>query len=315
MSNQYGSLNSIPKLRSAASAALSGVTTLGVTLDFQYITEVGFRTEYHRLFGDPAASLPLLRLGKHGEYLDAKSQALTASAAVQVAVRTGREFFAAAVELLRATYGRVWNSAWNAAGFTFGSLSMPTDPCAALLEFRNYFQLHPERESLERNINAVRAQSLVTAIDGARLMAATKETARVEAKRARDEAFANVRNLITVLRGELDLALTDDDPRWYQFGFRRPIDGRLPSPVQGLVLRPGAEGEVIAEWQPSTRVTNYRVSRQIVGVDEDPIEVGLFGDLTAVIRPLPSGANVRVFLSSRNSSGETIPVEATIHVP
>jgi hypothetical protein len=62
-------------------------------------------------------------------------------------------------------------------------------------------------------------------------------------------------------------------------------------------------------------VINYRVSRLIVGVDEDPVEVGLFSDLTAVIRPLPSGATVRVEVSSRNNSGETIPVEATIAVP
>jgi hypothetical protein len=309
------SINSIPKLRTAATAALSGVTNLGPTLNLQYTTAGAFRPDYERLFGDPTATQPALRIGKQGEYLDAKAQALAASAAVRAAVETGRAFFAAAVELLRSTYGRVWNSAWNAAGFTFGSLAMPADPCSALLEFHSYFQLHPERESVERNVNAIRAQTLVAAIDAARLVFATKETAKVAIKQARDEAFETLRGHIVVLRGELDLALSDDDARWYQFGFRRPIDGRLPSPVTDLTLSAGAAGTVIAEWQPSTRVLNYRVARTVVGIDDDPIEVGLFSDLNAVISSLPSGATVRVAVSARNSSGETIPTEATILVP
>jgi hypothetical protein len=307
--------NSVPKLRSSASAALSGAINLGATINIQHNTAGAVGTDYHRLFGDSTATQPALRIGKQGEYLDAKSQALAASTAHQASVRTGREFFAAAVELLRTTLGRRWGSPWNAAGFTFGSLAMPADPCAALLEFHAYFQLHPERESVERNVNATRAQALVAQIDAARLDVAAKEAARVAAKQARDEAFVTLRERIGDLRGELDLILEDDDARWYEFGFRRPIDGRLPSPVNGLVLRAGAPGEVIAEWQASIRVLNYRVTRTVNNVDASPVEVGLFTDLAAVIRPLPSGTTVRVNVSSRNSSGETVPADATIVVP
>jgi hypothetical protein len=307
--------SSVPKLRSAASAALAGATSLGASINIQHNTAVETGADYHRLFGDPNATLPAQRIGKQGEYLDAKSQALLSSAAHREAVRTGRDFFGAAVELLRGTYGRLWGSGWIAAGFTFGSLSKPTDPCAALLEFHAYFQLHPERESVERNVNAARAQALVAQIDAARLNAAASEAAKVAAKQERDEAVAMLRQRIANLRGELELILADDDSRWYQFGFRRPIDGRLPSPVEGLVLRAGTAGEVIAEWQASTRVANYRVTRMVVGVDLSPVQVGLFTDLTAVIRPLPSGATVHVNVSSRNSSGETVPAESTIIVP
>jgi hypothetical protein len=308
--------NSVPKLRSSASAALSGAVNVGATINIQHNTAGVVGTDYHRLFGDPNATQPALRIGKQGEYLEAKSQALAASTAHKAAVQEGREFFAAAVELLRGTLGRRWGSPWSAAGFTFGSLAMPADPCTALLEFHAYFQLHPERESVERNVNAVRAQALVAQIDAARLNVAAREAAKVTAKQVRDEAFVALRGRLGDLRGELSLVLEDDDARWYEFGFRRPIDGRLPSPVDGLVLRAGAHGEVIAEWLASTRVLNYRVTRTIVGVDSSPVEVGLFTDLTAVIRPLPSGATVRVNVSSRNSSGETAdPAQATIVVP
>jgi hypothetical protein len=57
------------------------------------------------------------------------------------------------------------------------------------------------------------------------------------------------------------------------------------------------------------------MGRAVVGVNSEPIEVGLFTDLTATIHPLPSGATVRVEVSSRNASGETDPTHKTIVVP
>jgi hypothetical protein len=307
--------NSIAGVGTTASTALTGAINLGVAINLEHNSAEVIAADYHRLFGDPSATDPELRVGKQGVYTEAKAQAISATAANRLAVKAGQEFFIASVDLLRNAYGRLWNSAWNAAGFTFGTLAVPKNPRPALVEFRAYFLLHPERESVERNVNATRAQTLINQLDTAQQNVTAKEAAKVAAKQARDDAFEKLRARIRGLRGELDLLLEDDDSRWYQFGFRRPIDGRLPLPVQGLVVRAGAAGEVIAEWQPSTRALNYRVSRTILGVDATPVEIGLFNDLTATIRPLPSDASVRIDVSSRNSSGETDPAQATIIVP
>jgi hypothetical protein len=306
---------SIASLGTSASAALTGAINLGTVINLEHNDAEAIGTDYHRLFGDPNAAVPELRVGKQGEYTEAKSQAIAATAANRLTVKAGQSFFIASIDLLRSSYGRVWNSVWNAAGFTFGSLAVPKNPRSALVEFRAYFLLHPERESVERNVNATRAQALIIQLDAAQQNVAAKEAAKVAAKQARDDAFEKLRARIRDLRGELDLLLDDDDSRWYQFGFRRPIDGHLPLPVEGLTLRAGAAGEVIAEWLPSSRVLNYRVNRTVIGIDTTPIEVGLFSDLSAAIRPLPSGATVRIEVSSRNASGETVPAQGTIVVP
>ena len=119
-----------------------------------------------------------------------------------------------------------------------------------------------------------------------------------------------------VVAGSLALAACgDDDPRWVEFGFARPIDRRTPPAVTGLVLRPGGvPGEIIAEWEPSVGATNYRVVRQVLTVDSDPVEVGLFTDRLVAISGLPIGQSVTVSVTARNQVGETLPTNSVIVV-
>jgi hypothetical protein len=68
--------------------------------------------------------------------------------------------------------------------------------------------------------------------------------------------------------------LSRDDRRWGLFGFRRPIDKGQPDPVEGLKIHPGGiEGEVIARWEPSPRAKSYRVTKQVEGIDPEPVDV------------------------------------------
>jgi hypothetical protein len=64
---------------------------------------------------------------------------------------------------------------------------------------------------------------------------------------------------------------------------------------------------VQVRWEPSSLADNYRVTRQIQGVDPEPVEVGLFADPLAIVTSLPSEATVTIQVSARNSAGETLP--------
>jgi hypothetical protein len=116
------------------------------------------------------------------------------------------------------------------------------------------------------------------------------------------------------LQEELGTLLRDDDDRWAQFGFPRPIDGPMPGSVKGLVVTPGLPGSLLVQWQASTRAINYRVRWQLTTSGSEPVEVGLFSDLAANLAGLPSGATVAVMVTARNSAGETAAtvMQATI---
>jgi hypothetical protein len=125
-----------------------------------------------------------------------------------------------------------------------------------------------------------------------------------------------VQQRLSALQEELSRLLSPADDRWYEFGFKRPVDGSLPDRVEGLVLRTGGiPGEVIAEWETSSLAENYRVTKQVRDVDAEPVMVALVSDNDAIIRGLPSGATVAIRVSARNSAGETQATEATIVLP
>jgi hypothetical protein len=123
-----------------------------------------------------------------------------------------------------------WNAKWHAAGFVSGSFRQPADPVLRLGLFRAYFRLHPEHENAPLEITAAQANSILAAIDTAQSLSDTSAALEATAIQERDEAVRKLRRRLSALRNELTLLLGVDDPRWYQFGFTRPADGRTPAP-------------------------------------------------------------------------------------
>lgn len=253
--------------------------------------------------------------GTQAIYLEAISAAVAANTIHREALTAGREFSRKAIDLLRHVLGRRWNSAWSAAGFTGGSLAVPTNPEPLLIELRSYFGAHPAHGNAALGITATTVQQQLTAISTTRQIANAKLAERIAAKEARDESVKQLRYRLMGLRTELDQLLDSDDERWYQFGFPRPSDGRMPVTVSGLALRAGLPGEVQVSWLRSPLASSYRVSWLSAAPGAEPVMTGLFSDLATTLSGLPRGQSVTVSVSARNATGETAPAEQSIAVP
>jgi hypothetical protein len=103
--------------------------------------------------------------------------------------------------------------------------------------------------------------------------------------------------------------LADDDARWYEFGFRRPIDSHIPDTVEDLTVSPGQPGELVVRWEQASLAENYAVTKQVVGVDIHPVFVKRVSTET-ILRDLPTAATVKITVVSHNSTGDSLPVEA-----
>jgi hypothetical protein len=292
---------------------VAGVTALGVELDLQQNNAAKVSADHHDFVGAPGTDPATA--GKRGQ-LNQKRQAVQAAqAARRTAISAGRSYNERALDHLKGYLGRSWNSRWTAAGFTGGSLRLPYNPKSLLLEFRAYFALNTTHESPSNGVTAAQANMHAAAIDAAVLAEGAANTARDAASRARNESLERLRTRIVGLRGELEQLIEPDDMRWRTFGFARPIDRRMPKPVTGLTVRPGAvAGEIIVEWPAAVGAENYRVLREVQTVDTEPVEVGLFSDRMVIINGLPSEKTVIVSVTARNPAGETLPTNSTILV-
>ena len=80
--------------------------------------------------------------------------------------------------------------------------------------------------------------------------------------------------------------------------------------VAGLTLSPGLPGELVVSWEPASLADNYAVTRQVLGVDVQPVFVKRVSDTETTLRGLPAGATVKVTIVSHNGTGDSLPVEA-----
>jgi hypothetical protein len=294
-----------------AGIALVGATNFGAAIGLEHNDAANLATDYHDLVGNPAT--PLIP-GKQTK-LDAQIvAAVAATTARHVAIDEGREFCRLVIGILKPVLGSRWNTAWNAAGFTQPSLALPRNPAAMLAQFRGYFAANPARENAALNVTAARAQTLADAISTAIAAQGNAKTLRGQLRLERDGSFKQLRKRLSGLRAELAQLLSPTDQRWYQFGFQRPADGRVPEPVTELTLSTYGPGAISATWALSSLADNYRVSWRLASSSEAPTEVGLFTDRQCLISGLPSGQQVIVLVRARNNSGETEPTEAAIMV-
>jgi hypothetical protein len=314
-------LNTIPTaqapLVTLATKALAGAISIGTPVGLLHHPAAAIAPDVHDYIGDPGAGAPGSppAIGKRGVYNQAKADAAVARALARTAAETGGAFCSKALGLLKPAFGYQWNPNWSAAGFTMGTLARPRNPIALLLELRAFFRANPGKESAEQVITAARADLLLTQLQTEQVAESGAKAALLAAKVARDISYVALRSRLSGLRVELGELLEDDDARWYQFGFKRPADGRIPSLVEDVVLSPAGIAAVRVEWGMSSLAENYRVIWRLAGSTGEPTEIGLFTDRQCTIAGLPSGANIVVGVSARNGSGETEPTEAAIVVP
>jgi hypothetical protein len=305
---------SIPALIAFSGRSLSGAQALGVTLNLAQNTAARILADRVDLVGEPGPT-PTIR-GKEAEWQLKREALKTAQATRRVTIKAARGFWSNAVDLLKLHLGRTWNPAWEAAGFTGGTLATAKgDPEPMLLRIRGYLRDHPAHENAPLNVTAAQADVHIAAIQAA---VQGVDTASAASKQAAAERKSSVKRLIkrlSGLRDELDQLLTPDDARWYEFGFSRPVDPHMPGKVTGLTATPGQPGQVLVQHAASARAENYRVSWKPQVSSGEPMEVGLFADLAVTLSGLPSGTTIVVSVTARNAAGETQPAEVTVVVP
>jgi hypothetical protein len=258
----------------------------------------------------PVGAPPTPPTGKIGILNDARQQSTDAQAALRAVIEAGRQLAMQSIDVLRPILGRRWNSRWNAAGFSSGSLAVPRDPYRLLIDLREYFRRNSAHEVPAVGVTAAALDAQIVAIDAARRDVDRAQAAKTAALDARNDAQLALQRRLSALRYELGSLLAGDDSRWYEFGFRRPIDGRIPAMVEGLTVTPGLPGELVVSWEPAPLAESYAVTKLVVGVDAQSVFVKRVNDTETILHELPTGATVKVTVVSHNSTGDSLPVEA-----
>jgi len=316
--------NQIPKiydpLVQLLEDAADGANKHGAAIGLKQNTEAAIRADLIALIGTPAGpgGVPPAVPGSKALWNAAKASKTAMTAALRTAESNGRAKAMTCISALKPVLGQQWNSAWNAAGFTGGSIAVPAHPQALLLQLRAYYAANPAREVANINGIACTAAACQAASDA--IVAADKasnqsntDAGTAQAKYQAD--FDAARARASGLLSELDQLLDDNDPRWLAFGFEMPGHPSAPDVPQNLTVTPGAAGSktLFAHCDDARRADGYRFTALDAANNSELAEL-LTQDAEATFQNLPAGKNLKVVVSARNATGESQPCDAVAAV-
>lgn len=307
--------NSIPEaydpLVELMEDAADGAAAHGAAVSLKQNLETNIRTDLEALIGVPAVDPRPAKPGLKALLNAAKANKTTKTAALRTACSNGRALAMACIGTLKPVLGNVWGSAWNAAGFTESSLSVPTNPMVKLQQLRAYYGTNPTREVPNVNgiaCTAAACEVAAQAISTAQTASNQSNTDAGTAQGNFDAGMVTARRRMSGLLSELTQLLSDEDVRWYAFGFDRPSDSSAPDVPENLTATPGAPGSrtLILHCDTARRAINYRfVIKNAAG--DTKLTEELSAESQAILRDLPGGATVTITVSAKNSTGESQP--------
>lgn len=288
--------------------AADGADALGVALGLKQNTAAAIRADLVALTGSPGSP------GLKDLWNAAKTAKTAATAAAQQARTKGKAIASASVGVLKPRLGSQWNSSWQTAGFTSGSLAIPENPLTLLQQLRAYFTANPthEKSDLGPGISATAAacEAAAQAISAAATASNNSNTAAGVAKKNFDDGIETGRARLSGLREELARLISDEDERWYSFGFERPADPETPEIPENLVVAAGANGLYFADWDDSRRAETYRAAvRNAAG---DTVAERIVSESETTLSGLPSGTLTLTVTARNPSGGESQPGNAVV---
>ena len=297
--------------------AADGAATHGVAVGLKQNTEAAIRADLVALIGQPAGpgGAPPAVPGLKSRLNTAKTTKSSLTAALRTSSSNGRALAMTCLGSLKPVLGQQWNSDWNAAGFTDGSLAVPANPMVKLQQLRAYYAANPAREVPNINGIACTAAACETgaqAISTAQSASNQSNTDAGTAQASLEAGLAAARRRLTGLREELTQLLAADDERWYAFGFDRPTDSSTPDVPENLTATPGAAGSgtLFLHCDTARRADGYRF--RVKNAAGTQLAEKLSNDSEAVLPGLPVGANVTVTVSARNTAGGESAASAAV---
>ena len=302
--------------------AADGAHTYGAAIGLVHNDETHIRADLVALVGKPAGpgGVPPAVPGYKALWNAAHANQTAKAAACRTLYANARSYVRACIHSLYPVLGEGWNAQWNAAGFTGGSLAVPTNPLTLLQQLRAYYLANPARESVVQgiNCNAVTCEATAQSISTAESACNQSDTDAATAHNNYLDGIAAGRARIIGLKNELSQLIGKDDERWYAFGFDKPTDPSTPDTPANLTAVPSAPGSrtYIVKWDNARRADSFRLRAVLHVNGRDLVNVLSYETQFVLdLDSVPAGSVVDLTVTGRNLAGESPasdPVEITL---
>ena len=248
----------------------------------------------------------------HNNFNGAQGAQPAAHTALRIADSNAKGFIGAAIKVLAVSLGDSWSDAWVATGLPDNSLGIPSTQdkrFTALGGLLAYLTANPGKEvaTAAITVTAALATTLHTALSTARGGVANALSNTKAKLLLRDTAEAAFRMRYRGVIAELEQLLSDEDPKWYDFGLNRPADPSTPGVPGDVVAAAIGGGRVLVQVGFSRRANSFNYYKQVTGTDAAPVKVLNTQGTQHTNEGLPVGATVKFTVAGVNDAGEGVP--------
>lgn len=218
-----------------------------------------------------------------------------------------RKYIETARNHLTGFFGNVWSESWAQIGFIDQQLKLPVTDARRqriLIGMKTYFSGHPTHENQALQVTALEAEARLVALNLAMANSRDCKMKQRVCREERDAAEAALYAKLQVLWRELDAVLSAKDPRWLKFIDRIPADPRTPDQIEEVNAVAHQGGIISIEWKGANRASRYKVMKQIIGVDSEPILAMTIAQNDTELTGIPAGAVVKLQIVPTNSVGD-----------
>ncbi len=215
--------------------------------------------------------------------------------------------------------GTTWNASWAPTGFPQQSTAVPNlqaERLALCEMLANYFMLRPQHEAVNQGVTTKAAGEAYERLNKARQKAAECKRAQAEAKRRWKKAELALRKRLRGSIREVNDLIERDDPRWQELGLNKPADPALPEKSPTPLLLSAGPGALQVLWERTRRMKLTQIYLRVLESGEEPHQAAEVKGLKTILKDLPSGQTVEVYLVATNKAGAAEPgLKASVVVP
>ena len=286
----------------------NGITTLGPTLKLTLVTAKGFNTDLTAF------------ITQNDAFNAQRSARQAASDAFQAEIGHVYDWLLGVSNSLATAWGTRWSTQWAQAGFTNYTTAIPAkieDRLGLVLAIVNFFTANPDYQAPSQNQTVAFGTALRTAALNAQTALAAATATLNSIGDAWNTAYATLLADMKALIKNLQVVLSDSDPRWLNFGLQMPASITTPGQPVNVSAHLDQTGAVIAQCDAVPLALRYRWRTMLVGQQQDYVLGASTTEPIGALGGFLPGQTVQIIVQAANGNLQGVasdPIQFTVPV-
>lgn len=250
-----------------------------------------------------------------GGFIDARSATQVASNTFHDALDALSTGLQKTRNVLAASFGSTWSTAWAQVGFINSSTQVPArieDKLGLAVSLASFFGRHPGYEQPTLGVTKAQMELLRSNAVATQQAYADAQVTQKQMGDARDGAYNTLATDMRIVIKNLSEILEPNDPRWLAFGLNMPGANVTPSQPINVTATIDGNGKILVTCDAVALALRYRARVMRIGIDADYTLAASGPTPMLVVKDVLPGQTVQIVIQAVNGTAQGVPSQPVL---